>query len=41
MSSLETREREFKPLRMIHDNYEKIVLSMDKNYITSYDSIKS
>lgn len=41
MQSLETRERELKPLRMIPDNYEKIILSIDKNYINSYDGIKS
>ncbi len=41
MLSQETRERELKPLRMIADNYEKIILSMDRNYITSYDGIKS
>lgn len=41
MQSPETRERELRPLRMIPDNYEKIVLSMDRNYITSYDGIKS
>lgn len=41
MNSPETRERELKPLRMIKDNYEKIILSMDRNYITSYDGIKS
>ena len=37
----ETRERELRPLRMIPDNYEKIVLSMDRNCINSYDGIKS
>lgn len=36
----ETRERELRPLKMIADNYEKIVLSMDRNYISSYDGIK-
>lgn len=41
MLSSETRERELRPLRMIADNYEKIVLSMDRNYINSYDGIKS
>lgn len=41
MLSQETRERELRPLRMIADNYEKIILSMDRNYITSYDGIKS
>lgn len=41
MRSPETRERELRPLRMILDNYEKIVLSMDRDYIHSYDGIKS
>ena len=41
MQSSETRERELRPLRMIRDNYEKIVLSIDRNYINSYDGIKS
>ena len=41
IQSPETRERELRPLRMIPDNYEKIVLSMDKNFITSYDGIKT
>lgn len=41
MQSPETRKRELRPLCMIRDNYEKIVLSMDRNYITSYDGIKS
>lgn len=35
------RERELRPLRLIQDNYEKIVLSMDRSYINSYDGIKS
>ena len=39
--SPETRERELRPLQMIPDNYEKIILSMDRSYITSYDGIKS
>ena len=41
MQSPETRERELRPLRMIPDHYEKIVLSMDRNYINSYDGIRS
>lgn len=41
MASAETRERELKPLRMISDNYEKMVLSMDRSYIASYDGIKA
>ena len=41
MQSEETRERELRPLRMIPDNYEKIILSMDRNFIKSYEGIKS
>lgn len=41
MQSPETRERELRPLRMIADNYEKIILSMDRSYINSYDGIKA
>lgn len=41
MASEETRERELRPLRLIQDNYEKIILSMDRSYINSYDGIKS
>ncbi len=41
MMSPETRERELRPLRLIPDNYEKIVLSMDRSYINSYDGIRS
>lgn len=37
----ETRERELRSLRLIKDNYEKIVLSMDYDFISSYDGIKS
>ena len=36
----ETRERELRPLRLIQDNYEKYILTMDRNFITSYDGIK-
>ena len=41
MLSQETRERELRPLQMISDNYEKTVLSMDRDFIKSYDGIKS
>ena len=41
MLSPQTRERELRPLRMIPDHYEKIVLSMDRDFINSYDGIKS
>lgn len=40
MQSPETRERELRPLRLIPDNYEKVVLSMDRSFINSYDGIK-
>jgi len=36
-----TRERELRPLRLIGDNYEKIILSMDKSFINSYEGIKT
>jgi len=35
------RERELRPLHLIRDNYEKIILSMDASYIKSYDGIKA
>lgn len=41
MQSEETRERELRPLNLIQDNYEKIVLSMDRSFINSYNGIKS
>ena len=41
MLSPETRERELRSLQMISDNYEKIVLSMDRDFIRSYNGIKS
>ncbi|MDR1649767.1 MAG: ATP-binding protein [Synergistaceae bacterium] len=37
----ETRSRELEPLRSVADNYEKIVLSMDRSFIQSYDGIKA
>ena len=40
MQSPETRERELRPLRLIPDNYEKTVWSMDRSFIHSYDGIK-
>ncbi len=40
MSTEEVRERELRPLKLIQDNYEKTILSMDKSYISSYDGIK-
>ena len=41
IQSPETRERELRPLQMIRDNYEKIILSMDRDFITSYEGVKS
>lgn len=37
----ETRERELAPLRSIPDHYEKIVLSMDRSYVKSYEGIQA
>jgi predicted AAA+ superfamily ATPase len=36
----ETRRRELEPLRSIADNYEKMILSMDRSFIQSYDGIQ-
>lgn len=41
MSGEAAKERELHPLRLINDNYEKIVLSMDKSFIKSYEGIKA
>ena len=41
LASEQTRERELRPLRAIRDNYGKIILSMDKSYITSYEGIRT
>lgn len=41
MSSPETRARELRPLQTIRDNYEKVILSMDRSYINSYEGIKA
>lgn len=41
MAAEEVRERELRPLRLIQDNYEKTVLSMDRSFINSYDGIKA
>jgi len=40
LSNETTFEREITPLKSIRDNHEKIILSQDKNFITSYDGIK-
>ena len=41
MTSETVRERELKPLYKIRDNYEKIVLSLETGFDSSYDGIKS
>lgn len=41
VASPETRERELRPLQMIADNYPKMILSMDHDFITSYEGIQS
>ncbi|MCD8295051.1 MAG: ATP-binding protein [Clostridia bacterium] len=40
MLTEETRDRELRSLRAVRDNYEKIVLTMDRNFSSSYDGIK-
>jgi hypothetical protein len=34
------RTRELAPLQAIHDNYEKVILSMDKTYATDFEGIR-
>ncbi|MCL2105688.1 MAG: ATP-binding protein [Oscillospiraceae bacterium] len=41
MLAEETRERELRPLRAIADNYEKVVLSMDRTPMADFDGIRS
>ena len=40
MMTEETKERELKPLKMIKDNYEKIVLSMDELFLGNEEGIQ-
>ncbi len=40
LSSESVKERELAPLKAISDNYEKVILSMDKTFITDYEGIK-
>lgn len=40
ISSEQTRERELRPLMQISDNYEKVILTMDKGINTSFEGIK-
>ena len=41
MTGETVRERELKPLRTVPDHYDKIVLSMDRDPIVSYEGIRS
>lgn len=41
MVSEDVRKRELSPLQAIHDNYEKIVLSLEMGLDSSYEGIKS
>ncbi|MDR0490663.1 MAG: ATP-binding protein [Oscillospiraceae bacterium] len=41
MLAEETRERELRPLRAIPDNYEKVVLSMDRSTMNDYNGIRN
>ncbi len=41
MQSEDVRARELRPLQAIRDNYEKIVLTLDTGFSTSYDGIKA
>jgi predicted AAA+ superfamily ATPase len=34
------RKRELAPLKMIRDNYEKVILSLDKTYITDHEGVR-
>ncbi len=40
MTSQETFEREIRPLRAVKDNYEKIILTLDRFTVGNYDGIK-
>ena len=40
MTAEETFEREMRPLRGIQDNYEKVVLTLDRFSLGNYDGIK-
>jgi len=40
MTSEETRERELAPLKMVKDNYEKVIVTMNTNSTASEEGIK-
>jgi predicted AAA+ superfamily ATPase len=35
-----TFEREIAPLKLVNDNYEKVILTQDKSFMNSYEGIK-
>ena len=41
MMSEDVRKRELAPLQSIRDSYEKIILSLEPGFDTSYDGIRS
>lgn len=41
MLNEDVRKREIAPLQKIRDNYEKVVLSLEPGFDSSYDGIKS
>ena len=40
MASEETRERELRPMMQIRDNFEKVILTMDRTFSCSSDGVK-
>lgn len=40
MASEQTRERELRPMMQIRDNFEKVILTMDRTFSTSSDGVK-
>ena len=40
MTAKETFEREMKPLKLIKDNYEKMILTLDRFTLGNYEGIK-
>lgn len=40
MASEQTKERELRPMIQIRDNYEKVILTMDRTFVNSADGIK-
>jgi hypothetical protein len=40
MQAPEVRERELRPFVLVRDNYEKIVLSLDKTLFTDHEGVQ-